>query len=195
MKVILIFVFSFVLVNSISAAEKIILKSNSSKIDFGLLSSKNEVDGAMNKSFVFKRDKNSPPTVKITYQIHTIKKKCVDYRVEVLDKPDITQRECIEIGDTKYQCEDKTHRELYTARTVCLSKGFVQETVDKSFKISFKKAAVLAENSVEEFEVNLKQKDYDSTSVTLKGRVVDSAVSYKVSKSFGRNLVSFKALR
>ncbi len=172
----------------------ILLKKGSKVVDLGLVATESGVDTALNYSFVLERNKSSIKKFTIKYKMKMISRKCIDYDVEIVMRPSFSQKVCTPIGNGDYQCDVKTYDQLYEAKTVCVEKGWVQQEVNKKFKVSFKKAAALSSGTVEKFVISLKQKTYMSDTVKMSADVVSSPVRYKVSGRILTDTITFKVL-
>jgi hypothetical protein len=180
--------------HSARTLQDITLEAGTKTVELGVVNSADEGLRAANFSFNLIRTKNSIKKIKFFYKLQYLEKKCVDYDVKKVMRPEFSQDVCTAIGDGSFQCETKKYDQLYEAKVVCIEKGLVKTFVEKSFSVSFKSAAALASKTKEKFMINVMQPKLKSKKVKVSGSVVESSVQYKVKRNLIGDGVSFKVL-
>lgn len=170
------------------------LESGSKVIDLGLLKADGDLLKQVNYSLNLVRTKNSIKKVKIRYKMEFLRKKCVDYDIKKVMRPKFSQDVCTAVGDGSFQCENKSYDQLYEAKVICIEKGMVKATAEKSLTVSFKSAAALSTDTKEVFMINITQSKLTSKKVKVSGSIVESPVQYKVKGVFLGDGVSFKVV-
>ena len=170
------------------------LAAGTKVINLGLIKNSAENMQPLNYSLQFTRNKNSIKKVTVKYKLEYLKKKCTDYDVKQVMRPSFTQQVCTTVGDGSFQCEEKTYDQLFTAKIVCIEKGWVKEIANKEFTLSFNKAAALAPHITETFGVDIIQPKLQKAKVKISGTVIESPVRYTVKNRLFKDGLSFKVL-
>lgn len=178
------------LIGSVSANE--ILLDNK-EIDLGNISD-SETNMAVDKSFSFTRNADTPKKVTLKYSMNFVKEECTEYEVKVEEIPEFKKTVCEASNGGSFLCEEKIFSGLYNAKSECVGNGLTRSTTKGEIVLNFSKAVKLAPDASEKVSVSFMQKGMKEQEAETAGRVEQSHSLYKVKKSaFGKQII-FKAL-
>lgn len=174
-----------------ASANEILLDNK--EIDLGNISD-SETNVAVEKTFSFTRNAETPKKITLKYAMNFVKEECTEYEVKLEEIPEFKKTVCEPSNGGSFLCEEKIYSGLYNAKTECVGNGLTRSVAKAEIVLNFSQAVKLAPDASEKVSVTFTQKGMKEDKAEAVGRVDQSHSLYKVKKSAFGKQIKFKAL-